>query len=118
MYTLVSILALMEAAYRAQGKVCLKETSLAVYTVVLGEVISPFLGQDKSVIVSVRTRVDDQCLYRGQDMVLLSQHGGLPGQPWKKHWQVFKESVPPQRMSPLPASLAGAGAGATDPHTL
>lgn len=42
--------------------VSLKELNLAVQVTMLGEVISPFIGQDKSVTASIRTSVDDQCL--------------------------------------------------------
>lgn len=46
----------------AKGIVSLREFSLAVQVTMLGEVISPFIGQDKSVTASIRTSVDDQCL--------------------------------------------------------
>lgn len=45
-----------------KGIVSLKELNLAVQVIMLGEVISPFIGQDKSVTASIRTSVDDQCL--------------------------------------------------------
>ena len=62
MYTLVSVLALTEAVLRGQGIVSLRELSLAVQATMLGEIISPFIVQDKSVTASIRTTVDDQCL--------------------------------------------------------
>lgn len=61
-YTLVSVLALIEAVCRGQGIVTLRELSLAVQATMLGEVISPFIVQDKSVTANIRTTVDDQCL--------------------------------------------------------
>lgn len=44
------------------GRVSLRELSLAVQATMLGEVISPFIVQDKSVTASIRTTVDNQCL--------------------------------------------------------
>lgn len=72
------------AAHRAQQEVGLREPSLGLLAMELGEVLSPLLGQSESVIDDVRETLEGQVLSRGQDRALLGQEGGLPGHPWRE----------------------------------
>ena len=81
MSTIASVLASSRAAHRAQCEVGQGETGLSPLAILLDEVSTPQFVQDKSVIVDVRATLQGEVLSRVQDMALMSQQGGLLGQP-------------------------------------
>lgn len=97
------------AAHRAQQEVGLREPSLGLLAMELGEVLSPLLGQSESVIDDVRETLEGQVLSRGQDRALLGQEGGLPGHPWR-------EEEPGLRLDPAKPCLPRPPAGHSLTH--
>lgn len=90
------------AAHRAQQEVGLREPSLGLLAMELGEVLSPLLGQSESVIDDVRETLEGQVLSRGQDRALLGQEGGLPGHPWREEEPGLR--LDPAKPLPPPSS--------------